>query len=265
MVLLRRLLLASLVVSLAACRRGAPGGHHEDSGAAASATTPASASATAAASPLPPLGGVWLETIDEIGVVAVPLGATAPRPVVVALHGAGSLAEFACGDWMYPTKAYPFIVCPRSAAERPGRLASWSSVEDAASRMRIVTERVKAKFGPWIADTDPIVVGFSQGAEMAVLAADRKLVPWSALFVHEGGYRQAKDVLAKLLRSDAPVQATCCTYGCGAQIPTRLGPRAYRADYGPHGHTIGAVGDSLRHDFGRLVRDRVEWQGFFAR
>lgn len=261
MVLLRRLLLASLVVSLAACRRGT--GERGDPTDAASASEPDSARASTPA--LPPLGGVWLEAIDEIGVVAVPLGATAPRPVVVALHGAGSLAEFACGDWMYPTKAYPFIVCPRSATERPGRLASWSSVEDAASRTRIVTERVKAKFGPWIADTPPIVVGFSQGAEMAVLAADRKMVPWSALFVHEGGYRQAKDVLAKLLRSDAPVQATCCTYGCGAQIPTRLGPRAYRADYGPHGHTIGAVGDSLRRDFGRLVRDRVEWQGFFAR
>jgi len=215
--------------------------------------------------PLPPLGGVWLETIEDVGVVAVPLGATAPRPIVVALHGAVSLAEFACGDWMYPTKAYPFIVCPRSATERPGRLASWSSLDDAATRTKLVTSRVRAKFGAWVSPEDPIVVGFSQGAEMAVLAADQKLVPWSGLFVHEGGYRQAKDALAKLLRSDAPVHATCCTYGCGAQIPTRLGPRAYRADYGPHGHTIGAIAEPLRRDFGRLVHDRPEWAGYFER
>lgn len=214
---------------------------------------------------LPPLGGVWIEPIDDVGLVAVPLGATAPRPIVLSFHGAGSLAEYACGEWMYPTKAYPFIVCPRTSAERAGRLASWSSLDDLVKRGRATLEKVRAKYGAYVADADPIVVGFSQGAELAVLAAQRKLLPWSALFVHEGGYRQSKDALAALLRGDAPVYATCCTWGCGQALPSRVGERGYRADYGPHGHAMAPVADRLRADFGAMVRGRAEWEGYFSR
>ncbi len=215
---------------------------------------------------LAPLGGVWIEAIgdDGLGLVALPLGATERRPVVVSLHGAGGLAEWACGDWMYPTKGYPFIVCPRTRTEKKGVLASWGSAAEASQRSREALALVRAKYGAWMAEGDPIYVGFSQGAEMAVVAADSHTVEWSGLFVHEGGWRQAKTSLAHLLAGPNAVMATCSTWGCGESLPRRKGPHARTADYGPHGHSVGAVAARIRDDWSDFVRDRDDWSGYSA-
>jgi hypothetical protein len=203
---------------------------------------------------------VWLEEIEGgLGLVTVPVGTTEPRPVMISLHGAESKAEWACGDWMGPTEGYPFIVCPRTTLEKNGRAASWNSASEAADRSRRALEAVRRKFGDWVANADPVLVGFSQGAEMAVVVADTHALPWSALFVHEGGYRQAKTSLAKLLASDAGVFATCCTWGCGASLPKKHGALARTVDYGPHGHSVGLVHQRIRRDFADLVGDRPEW------
>lgn len=211
---------------------------------------------------LPPLGGVWLEAIeDDLGVVAIPLGATAKRPVVVSLHGAGGAAEWACGDWMAPTEGYPFIVCPRTRTERKGRYSSWGSVEEASARSREALAWVRSRYADWMAEGDPVYVGFSQGAEMAVLAADTRSIAWSALFVHEGGYRHAKTSLARLLAGPNAVFATCSTWGCGTSLLGKKGPHARTVDYGPHGHSTGPVALRLRADFADMVEDREEWAG----
>ena len=258
------LLLSSvtLVVLAGACRDS------RDSSPTAAPTAPVSAPvspAEAGPPPLPPLAGVWLEPIgDGVGLVAIPLGAVARRPVVVSLHGAGGMAEWACGDWMGATEGYPFIVCPRTRAERKGQFASWTSVIEASERSQLALASARARYGAWMADEDPVYVGFSQGGEMAVLAADKGLMNWSALFVHEGGYRQAKGALAHLLVGAKPVVATCSTWGCGPLLPRTLGPQGKTVNYGPLGHSTGPVYLRLRADFADMVRGREEWAGFPA-
>lgn len=233
---------------------------------AASTNGPIAGSTVTATPRLRSLEGSWLESLeDDVGVVAVPLGATTKRPVVVSLHGAESAAEWACGDWMGPTNGYPFIVCPRTRTERKGRPASWSSVDEATSRSREALARVRSRYGDWMSDADPVYVGFSQGAEMVVAAADHGAMTWSALFVHEGGYRQQRHALARLLAGPRPVFATCSTRGCSAHFPKKLGPRSRTNDYGPHGHSMGPVVERLRADFADMVQDRDEWSGLPTR
>lgn len=253
---LARLLLVSLVLLVCACRD-----RHDDH-----APPPPSTTAPATAPPptvaRAPLGGAWLQPIDgDLGVVAVPVGATDRRPWVLSLHGAESAAEWGCGDWMAPTEGHPFVVCPRTRTERAGRLASWGSVEEASSRSREALARVRERFGEWLTDADPVIVGFSQGAEMAVVTADTRALPWSAVFVHEGGYRQAKTSLAHLLAGPESVYATCSTWNCGASLPRKTGPRARTVDYGHHGHAVGPVYLRVRADFADMVEHREEWAG----
>ncbi len=91
---------------------------------------------------------------------------------------------------MGPTGGYAFVVCPRTTTERPGRPSSWGSAEEAAQRAETTLARARERYGAWMSDAPPLLVGFSQGAEMAVVVAHASKLPIGALFVHEGGYRQ---------------------------------------------------------------------------
>src|SRR5688572_16707083 len=72
--------------------------------ASASATTPAVMSSAPPPPSLPPLTGAsWLEELPlsdgSLAYVAPPVGAREPRPLIVAVHGAGDRANWACGGW----------------------------------------------------------------------------------------------------------------------------------------------------------------------
>lgn len=197
----------------------------------------------------------------DVGIVTVPIGAREKRPVIVSLHGAGSLAEWGCGDWMGPTGGYAFVVCPRTTTERPGRPSSWGSAEEAAKRAETTLARARERYGAWMSDAPPLLVGFSQGAEMAVAVANAARLPFAALFVHEGGYRQQSDALGRLLAGPIRARATCSTWGCGASLPRRLGPHARTADYGPRGHSVGVAGPEITAELTTLVEGLPEWSG----
>src|SRR5687767_4566662 len=91
---------------------------------------PAVSAASSAPIPteLPPLENVsWLEELPlsdgSVGYVAPPVGAREPRPLIVAVHGAGDRANWACGGWRLAASAYAFVVCPSGlpmGAERFG-------------------------------------------------------------------------------------------------------------------------------------------------
>lgn len=231
----------------------------------AAATPPGPELTTTSRPPLPPIEGEWLVRLEgDVGIVTVPIGAREKRPVIVSLHGAGSVAEWGCGDWMGPTGGHAFVVCPRTATERPGIPSSWGSAEEAARRAEATLARARAHYGAWMSDSPPVLVGFSQGAEMAVAVADAAKLPIAALFVHEGGYRQQSVALGRLLASGLRARATCSTWGCAASLPRRLGPRARTADYGPRGHAVGVAGGEIGAEFANLVGDLPEWSGLPA-
>jgi len=100
--------------------------------------------------------------------VAVPLGATAPRPVVIGVHGAGDKPEWTCAEWAYTTGGRAFVVCPHGAVDpRWKGTRVWSSgraIADAAAR---AVAALHARYGAHVAE-GPLVYGaWSQGATLA--------------------------------------------------------------------------------------------------
>ncbi len=114
------------------------------------------------------LAGEWLRTLVDadgrtVGVVALPLGAREPRPVVVAAHGALSRPDWMCGATRDSVGPWPFIVCPHPIASTT-TMASWSD----GPSMRSVIERAlaaaEAMFGPRLLREEAVFLGHSQGA-----------------------------------------------------------------------------------------------------
>jgi predicted esterase len=146
---------------------------------------------------LPPLTGLsWLEQMPlddgSLLYVSPALGATEPRPVVVALHGAGDRAEWSCGGWRVVASEYAFVVCPQGLkmdAERFG----WDSPATIERRVEAALAAVHARFGAYVAEGPTLYVGFSQGATMAgpTLLAKKDRFPVVALA--EGGYNLIRD------------------------------------------------------------------------
>jgi hypothetical protein len=100
--------------------------------------------------------------------VAVPLGTTTPRPVVLGIHGAGDRPEWSCGEWSVVTRGRAFVVCPHGAVDpRWKGTRVWSSgraVADAAAR---ALSALRARYGEHVA-AGPLVYGaWSQGATLA--------------------------------------------------------------------------------------------------
>ena len=126
------------------------------SGTPGAASGSAAASAGSAAPPkkkLAPLHAEsWLIELPLDGFaptsVSVPLGVTEPRPIVIALHGAGDRPEWQCGTWRGIADNRAFIVCPRGIPH-PGFPASaprytWSDVAATERELRAALAALKA-------------------------------------------------------------------------------------------------------------------------
>lgn len=124
------------------------------------------------------LGGDWLRTLIDaeghtVGVIALPLGAREPRPVVVAAHGALSRPDWMCGATRDSVGPWPFIVCPHPIASTT-TMASWSD----GRTMRGVLDRAltaaSAMFGARLLREEAVYLGHSQGAMSAAFALGQR-------------------------------------------------------------------------------------------
>jgi hypothetical protein len=95
-----------------------------------------------------PLTGEWLQPIQNeaghaIGVVALPLGETTPRRVIVGVHGAASRADFMCS-------VLRSVLGPRewSAGEGVLRVGSGESAVHASVRSEGSRLYLESRSGP---------------------------------------------------------------------------------------------------------------------
>jgi predicted esterase len=152
---------------------------------------PAPSPSPSHASVLPPLSAKWLEPLDlgdgASAVVSVPIGATGPRPLVVAVHGAHDRPEWACGGWRLGFRVYPFVVCPRGSAVTAEKYA-WANSAAIERVVMKAIDQVRERFGPYVAPPPYVYAGFSQGA----MFSEPILLEHAALFdtaiLAEGGY-----------------------------------------------------------------------------
>ncbi len=162
--------------------------------------TVAEATSRATAPPssvLPPLEAEPLVSLavkrHGTAVVSVPVGATGPRPVIVAAHGAGDRPDEQCRHWRAIVGDGAFVLCPRGFPINPhmpeGQTGFFYTThhqlgDEVTAALAALAERF-----PWHADlAAPLYAGFSQGAIMGALLLPGHPARFTRAVLIEGGY-----------------------------------------------------------------------------
>jgi len=196
----------------------------------------------------------WLVDLELPGfgkaALAVPLGATGPRPIVIALHGSADRPEWVCGAFRSIAGPAPFVLCPRgverSDFSAPDLRYSFGPPETTARELRAALTELKRKFGAYVAPGPVVFAGFEIGADQAawiarqepaffarvvLVAPDKDTWPSSlaATFGREGGQR-ALFVCGSPCRAEFELKAELTRHG-GAEARTLfLGDRVATLD-----------------------------------
>ena len=242
------------------------------SASAAQPLVPNAASSSAPRAHLPPLTGVpWLSALPmppgRNAVVAVPLGATTPRPVVVAVHGAGDRPEWACGGWRIATNEHAFVVCPGGLPTGGVFVTAPSARLEADIDAALAS--LRARHGDHVASGKVIYAGFSLGAirAPAVLASSSH---FSAAVLLEGGYELWSAGAANAFREHGGERAllmcagrSCGQFAAAAGHLRRAGIEVSVGSAGTGRHNLDAeMMQRLRAAWPFVVAGDARWAGW---
>jgi hypothetical protein len=115
----------------------------------------------------------WLIDLEVPGFgkakLAVPLGATSPRAIVIALHGAADRPEWACSALRSIAGPAPFVLCPRGVQRADFNAAdpryTFGTADATANELRVALAQLKHRFGLYVAPGPVIFTGFELGAD----------------------------------------------------------------------------------------------------
>ncbi|MBI4950853.1 MAG: hypothetical protein HY908_02385, partial [Myxococcales bacterium] len=204
--------------------------------------------------------------------VALPLGATGSRPVLVATHGALGHARPHCELWQAVVGARAFVLCPRGARMAPALPDDayghfYPGHPKLADEVTHALAALAARYGAHVDLAAPVYVGFSQGANMGALVLPSHPAHFARALLIEGGVGEHQEwnvaVAEQLrLRGGVRVVLACGRYKC-AQAALRTEPLLRRGGLdtelvyvGTGGHRIdGDMAPALAAAFGRLVAD----------
>lgn len=262
---------------LASCRTSAPAPTLE--GTTSSALAPAVASSVETpptSTELPPLRGVsWLEPLalpeGKMAFVTPPIFAREPRPLMVAVHGAGDRPEWACGGWRLAASEFAFVVCPQGLPMDANRFA-WDQPKTIASRVQSAIAAVRARFGAYIADGPTLYLGFSQGATLAEKALLDLPDAFAGVALAEGGYNLVRDArFARRLREHGTERlllicgSPACFSTAQSRVPslTQAGFELALAGDPLSGHNLNQrMQVALRKAWPAFVRGLPNWSSF---
>lgn len=112
----------------------------------------------------------WRVPLDVKGFgaasVALPLGATSARPIVVVLHGQRDEAEWQCGSFRGVLGGRVFVLCPAGQTTGDGS-HGWGSFDDTAAELRAALSALKARYGAHVAKGSIALIGYGEGASIA--------------------------------------------------------------------------------------------------
>lgn len=279
-------------IAVLACRRVDPDARSASAGASsaqlasASATNTRSSSPSAAAAPtkavpeeahdektpgeLAALDGERVVHLDVPGfqpaVVAVPIGARRPKPVVLALHGNFDRPEWQCSVFGPIVASRAFVLCPRGRARSdvPKSLDRWDYASQRAMTKEIdaALSALAAHFGAHVDPGPKLFIGFSLGAIYGVGLVQKEPQAYPRAVFIEGALGAWSRAAAKgfVEHGGARVLFACGQADCmrriktlvpaleKAGLPTRAGGSANA------GHTYdGVVADVVAENFEWLV------------
>lgn len=243
------------------------------SAASATPATPPSATSSAAP-PSPTLAGERFVSLPVPGfgeaVVAVPIGARGPRPIVLATHGNYDRPEWQCEVWAEIVGDRAFVLCPRGDArpDSPGKddvRFTYRSNQELEREVDAALAALRGSaFAPHLAAGPPVWTGFSLGAIMGVAIAARRPADFPTLVLVEGGVDRFGEEVARAFAKGGgkSVLFVCAQRGCAkparqrAARLERLGVHAMVADAGAIGHAYdGPVAAATKAALPALLSD----------
>lgn len=198
----------STLALLLACHGKDPSSQRASSATAApQASVPAAASSvTGAVPPIPsavPAAPAALSSPSELvglavpgfrdAVVSLPLGATTPRPIALALHGNFDRPEWQCEVWRRITRGEVFVLCPRGIprSDVPKDLDRWEWGSLAKTKAELVAAlaALRARYPEHVKNAPVIFTGFSLGAILGARLIQDPELDIGAAVLTEGGYQ----------------------------------------------------------------------------
>jgi hypothetical protein len=195
-------------------------------------------------------------------VVALPNGARAPRPVLVAGHGNRDDPGGHCEYWSRITDRRAFVLCPRGTPRPDG--GGFTHGKELAGEIDAGLGALAARYAAWV-DRGPVVYGgYSQGSYVGtgVVMRNPALFPRVILIEGNGAWNEKKFAEAGGQR----VLFACGTPGCekgGLAVAARLQKAgvAARVEHSlGAGHTLGgAVEASVKESFTWVTAGDPRW------
>jgi|ERR1019366_9648921 predicted esterase len=103
-------------------------------------------------------------------VVALPNGASTPRPVLIVIHGSGDRPDWNCDAWRHITSDHGFVLCPRGdyvpLQSGPGDDRRYTHRGGAYLRRHVdaALSALATRFAGYVDIDRPVLAGFSLGA-----------------------------------------------------------------------------------------------------
>jgi lysophospholipase L1-like esterase len=147
-----------------------------------------SAPAEASLPPLssdPPIVPLAVDGFPE-AVISVPLGATSPRPVVVATHGVWDFPEGLCDDQRWIFRDAAWVVCPRGRP-LPDKTFRYDGVDALRREIDADVRALDARYPGYVDDRAILYTGFSLGAILGVGVITREPARFPRAVLIEGG------------------------------------------------------------------------------
>jgi predicted esterase len=201
-------------------------------------------------------------------VVSVPGLAGAPRPLVVATHGAGDRAEFHCELWRRIVGERAFVLCPqgRRTDERVRHADAAYYYPDHVALDKEVTAAIaelRARYGADLDAERAVYTGFSQGAihGARVIVLNPDVFPRAALV--EGGNGFFNEWSPYAARKYKEGGGKRVLFACGSPACVRTAERcaSYLKKAGVEARVVHAAGAG--HSYGPAMeaelRASFEW------
>jgi predicted esterase len=130
--------------------------------------------------------------------VVLPLGASVPKPVVVATHGAGGRPDGPCRLWQALLADRAFVLCLRGIAtnrfEPADRTGYYYPGHPALGQeLSAALAALVARYPDYVDRAAPLYAGFSQGASMGALLLPSHSAGFARAALIEGGYGQFQE------------------------------------------------------------------------
>ena len=227
--------------------------------------TPLNAESALISLPIPKYGDaiVWL-----------PLGATSPRPVIVATHGNYDTPESTCDVWGGIVADRGFVLCPRGVprSDSPSRkdlVYHYLSVVALKKEIDAALVALAATYAAYLDTSDLLYSGFSQGAIMGTYILQEQAERFPRAVLIEGGSKQWNHYTVQRYAKGGGrrILFACGQWGCentskkAVKYLERSGVLAQMISAPRSGHTYGgAVAEQIAGAFDWLVEGDERWQ-----